>query len=408
MSAFLQFIKEDAKQYLVDAVLIENVLLTLDAQPRSFQLDCKTNIFECLPGANSDFSFITKKKSLRRHSNKLRAKYNVEIEHFVGKVAHEQMLMLADMHKRRWAYESVNSAFNTESRIATYLAYTENKLLTILKCNDEVVAMHYGMLFDKTLLWHTPIINIKYLDYSPLEILLYETALFCSQQELKALDFGLGQEVYKHRFSNSNRNVYIGLIPVSSKGWLCYFFQKNIHTEKIRKNLILLRYKIKCCVKWCMRLNRNIEYYAYLSNNHGVVPQFKLVVIDSFADLYDLFILNNMKLEMYHYQRIKDKNMFLCLVDERQEILCCGWSTFAPTFFVGEINKLIDNKSKMMLYDYVTPLAHRNRGYYTHLLTLIADTFKEHSPVIFAERKNIASNKAIMKAGFRKAIYEVL
>ena len=57
--------------------------------------------------------------------------------------------------------------------------------------------------------------NIKYFSYSPIEVLLYETAKFCKDNEVEVLDFGIGNEYYKNRFSNKKEVLYQYLLPVN-------------------------------------------------------------------------------------------------------------------------------------------------------------------------------------------------
>ena len=58
------------------------------------------------------------------------------------------------------------------------------------------------------LLFHTPVINKKFMKYSPMRVLISETARYCNDNNFKLFDFGLGHEAYKDRFANDNRLIY--------------------------------------------------------------------------------------------------------------------------------------------------------------------------------------------------------
>src|SRR3990167_6850053 len=239
LSFFLKFIRSDAKNYKVDAVLLENILLHPECIV-GFKQGCRVNIFYANKEANDSlFAPLLAKKSLRRHYNKMKSTFNYRCEHIIGNFSQQSIETLSTLHKQRWAYESVQSAFYEQDRIGLYSLHKSNKVLTTIYDKDQVIAIHFGMILGQTLLWHTPVINIKYLDFSPLEVLLFETIKFFNQNDLTKLNFGLGDESYKIRFANSYQNTYFKLLPISLKGFVCLFANKMLDTNKIKNNTLL-------------------------------------------------------------------------------------------------------------------------------------------------------------------------
>ena len=67
----------------------------------------------------------------------------------------------------------------------------------------------------------------------------------------------------------------------------------------------------------------------------------------------------------------------------------------------SEKNKTIDVKDGVILYDFYTQSKFRNKGYYQKLLACILNDIEPNSKAyIYALKSNVASNKAILKAGF--------
>ena len=96
-----------------------------------------------------------------------------------------QNLPTGGMHGPRWTFDNFDSAFNNKKRLFFYDEDLENRLLTTISINDNILAMHYGMIIEDTLIWHTPVLNIQYLDFSPIEILLSETASYCQTHQIQ-------------------------------------------------------------------------------------------------------------------------------------------------------------------------------------------------------------------------------
>ena len=97
--------------------------------------------------------------------------------------------------------------FSNPTRIRQYEAAAGRVLLTRVVAGGELFAIHYGLVFGNTLLWHTPVINVAFLDYSPLEDVIGTVANSCDQRNIKTIDLGLGNESYKARFGNADQEV---------------------------------------------------------------------------------------------------------------------------------------------------------------------------------------------------------
>lgn len=203
--SFLSFIFESSSKIGFDILVLDNILSTM---PSKFILSYDSKVFN-KDMVSKGFSHITSKKSLRHARNRCKKKFDYIVEHHIGNyIKDEHINILSRLHKLKWKSENIDSAFNDENRKHFYSSYKENKIFSMIKINNDILAVHYGILYNDTLLFHTPVINKKFLKYSPMQVLISETARYCDENNFKIFDLGLGHESYKDRFSNSNRQIY--------------------------------------------------------------------------------------------------------------------------------------------------------------------------------------------------------
>ena len=112
-------------------------------------------------------------------------------------------------------------------------------------------------------------------------------------------------------------------------------------------------------------------------------------------NLSDYFKKNNLKL-----QRFGNKKKFLVLVNDKN-ILSSGWIYFGRRWTITEIQKKIKLKKTYLLFDFETPYEIRKKGYYTLLLRLIHNRYRKKRLAIYSVTSNYASNKAIIRSGFK-------
>ena len=96
---------------------------------------------------------------------------------------------------------------------------------------------------------------------------------------------------------------------------------------------------------------------------------------------------------------------YLCLI-KNNVILCDGWAT-ERQLLISEINKTLQLSSGYILYDYNTVIKFRRKGYYQLLLNCIINEF-DTVLYIYSLKNNIASNKAILSAGFKEINQDII
>jgi len=87
-------------------------------------------------------------------------------------------------------------------------------LFSVVKLDNKPIAYHCGFIYNNKLIWYLPTFNINYEKYSPGLILLREVYNFVSKGDIKEIDFTVGEESYKKRFSNKvGKNLEIKFFP---------------------------------------------------------------------------------------------------------------------------------------------------------------------------------------------------
>lgn len=394
---FLSFIKIFSRTKGVELLIFENIQKNIAGIA---WLKKKEYVYSFDKNKSKEgFSFISSKKSLKRHRNRLINNFKYDVKHFRGKEISRHLSRLEILHKERWAFDNFDSAFNNKKRLFFYDEDLENRLLTTISINGKILAMHYGMIVEDTLIWHTPVLNIQYLDFSPIEILLSETASYCQNHQIQQLDFGIGTEKYKMRFSNIKEDLYQYYIPISFKAtfliYLSEYIKRTFTISLIKSNLRSTLHKIKS-MKNALNFYylEKVELIEQVENN-----EISFKMIRSFSDFVNFRRDNQLIVKRFQYDRLINGDYYFCLISDNQ-ILCEGWATSNP-LYMTEVNKTFKHENAYILYDYHTPENYRRRGYYKLLLRNIIN-YLDKNLYIYSLKNNKASNKAILEVGFKK------
>ena len=191
-----------------------------------------------------------------------------------------------------------------------------------------------------------------------------------------------------------NKNDFKSII----KSWMIkfIFFKQiilKIFIKKIKKfiseikkyNNIVLIYKH----------NPELDKKTKYENN-----QYSFQEVKEYSELNqfkNIEILINKKDWLY---RLKSKDS-LFLIKDKNNILAYGWGCKFYPINISEINKKIQSEKSYILYDFHTSKEYRNQGLYQNLLSYIINHF-DKTLIIFSLKKNIRSNHAIKKVGFKK------
>jgi len=398
LTELLSVIRRQARAAGADAVSFPAIVLPEGLTPPPPLRRADTRVFDARAVAEG-WNWFVNKKSLRYQRNKLRRLFRYEARHVCGDIRPEDLEELGALHRERWRMDGVRSPFHDAERGRAYLCRPENKVLTTLTVNGEPLAMNFAMLAGDTLLWHTVAINVKYLDHSPIQVLLLETSEFCKAQGLQMLDFGVGDEPYKERFANARRAVYEAFLPLTPRARALEFARAHVDAQRVRERLSAARTAAgRAKGRWVTR-GQTVVCYETTGRADAPDGEARLDVPDAFEDFVDLARRLDLPLERMHHERYAAGARFAALHDGRQ-LLSQGWVTRAEPFWIEETDRHILLDGSVMLFDFETPPAQRRRGYYTTLLRGLLARYPGETVRIYALSGNAASNKAIRRAGF--------
>lgn len=352
--------------------------------------------------ASEGWEEIFGSRDLKRKDNRIRRETAYRCEHRLGDLGDAELRALMDLHVERWRFQGPRSRFEREEPRRLMEAYPrENKLLTSIYDGDELVAAHFGMCFRETLLWHTPAINVKYVRHSPLMQLFLETARYAEANGFRAIDLGLGQEEYKARVSNADRAIFQYVRAVSARGMpaaAAFAARKRwgARAKPLVETLADAPRKLKLKAS---QVKNIVRVYELEGAPQVTKPGLDLGALNDWPALVDLCRANALTPTEKYHDRLRRGDTFLFLHDDAGQVLSYGWGCTEPEIDISEVGRKVDNRGRVMLFDFWTPTAHRGNGYYTELLRRIVAQPGRYQ--IFVLSKNTPSRKAIEKVGFQ-------
>jgi CelD/BcsL family acetyltransferase involved in cellulose biosynthesis len=75
--------------------------------------------------------------------------------------------------------------------------------LSCLKINEQIIAAHFGLIFNNTFTFCVPSYDSRFAKYSPGRLLIYFLIKHCFDSRISYFDFGPGEETYKYEWSNN-------------------------------------------------------------------------------------------------------------------------------------------------------------------------------------------------------------
>lgn len=292
-----------------DALLLPHLLAPLPEGSEAWQDPFANRYFDA-GRADKGWAGLTGKDSLRRHRNRARRELAYRVEHIAGRLPADLLARIAELHRERWAFDGVRSLFADPARPAQYQACAQRALLTLVFDGEALLAAHIGLRFGETLIWHTPVINLRYLAWSPLEVLLLETAEECARTGVRVLDFGLGDEAYKSRFANALRPVVNLFVPCSWRGRLVHCLLRRDGLRGLRRRLAALRAKLSGA--W--PAERDVWLLPPAGGTLPSCPDAPLPeAVGDFSRLVDLFRAAGWPLRRAHHERLRRGGIFLAL-----------------------------------------------------------------------------------------------
>lgn len=249
----------------LDVVKQENWSLTLNSQPRwARYMDAfleagkrrkayfSTSEIAVCPVFEAEspeamYKRTNKSRNLRYKRNRIIREQGAEYEVLVGNHDLEHWVNeFCQTHIRRWEDTGTPSAYrNSPSKqrdlVKILEAWTKDGALVrfAIKVKQERIAFCVGLVQENSLIYHSLTHNPDYDKYSPGKTLLMLVGEWMRDQGLSILDFGYGDEGYKYRFANQERQLISIFISSSSN---ILFILKSKLIKSVRENPKLIKY----------------------------------------------------------------------------------------------------------------------------------------------------------------------
>jgi hypothetical protein len=400
----LESVRRDARQCGADLVHLNNQLVPqwLDRIPARLRSATETKLFDTAL-AEDGWQAILERKSLKRvwkNASKLPGYRAVTT---VGTLSRQDIEALAVLHRERWRFAGVRSAFANARRIEEYLCHPANKVLTKAMLGDEILGCHYGMLYGDLLLFHTPVINVKYLKLSPLKVLIVETVRFCAARGLRYLDLGLGDESYKEYSANATRQAHEILMPVTLRGRMGSLLHRHGRPERVKAALTRTRDSAGRIGKALKARLRPPRWYEADGGTIGLpAATLQVTCIESYEPFVDFCRGHDVPLEEAHYERFKESAFFVALHCD-SKVFSYGWCRHRGNCPSPGKNGTPSAPDQLVLFAY-HELQDREEpgkhGALAELLKTLGRKFPVKTIATFLPGFEAAEEESLLRAGF--------
>jgi len=140
-------------------------------------------------------------------------------------------------------------------------------------------------------------------------------------------------------------------------------------------------------------------YEAKKNKKKLFFKNFKILKLDGIKLNKNKNIFNKLNIKKKRTRFLKKH--FLLILYFKKDPVCIGWMYQGKKWLISEINKEINIKDKILLYDFFTFKNFRNRGYYTIILKLTKNIKTNKNFLIYCLSRNHASKRGIVNAKFK-------
>ena len=128
---------------------------------------------------------------------------------------------------------------------------------------------------------------------------------------------------------------------------------------------------------------RSVEIYEKNSNlNFKCQNKFKFKIYKNLSNIKKKEISNYFKIYKDKKKRFQNNCVFLTL-SFNKNLVSSGWLFRGKKWKITEVNRDLNVLNKIVIFDFITLPEYRNKGYYTKLLKLIIDKFKNKNILIY-------------------------
>jgi hypothetical protein len=285
------------------------------------------------------------------------------------------------------------------------------------------------------LIYGLPSFSTEFNHLQPGTILVSSIGKWVGENGFTIFDFGLGSEKYKLRYANKNHMLYRvfasrsrfnillikGLLEQNIRGnnflnnlWenmINLRFRKFINIQKINFDRIKVSFSLflsapffhtKRIIK--TRISPNIIYYKFNKENSVNFKEEKHnITIPNLSSILEFANNNpslNAKSRSTYIKRFHTKNETPFAIVKNNRILQLSWASYEVEDNVKKHANIKQENKVMKIYDCITDIDHRRKGYYKSVLSHIIEHHVNTDIIIYTDDWNTPSQKAISQVGF--------
>lgn len=165
-------------------------------------------------GHEAEARSIRDRASLRRRINYFRRSGALTYRDFHTREEIEPYLdRFFQQHIARWALAGTPSLFLNPKNVEFYRALTGHLsetgwlLFSAVELDGNPIACHYGFDFKGTLMWYKPAFDVRHARHSPGMVMVAHLLDYAIENNRRELDFTVGDEPFKKRFTNRERHT---------------------------------------------------------------------------------------------------------------------------------------------------------------------------------------------------------
>ncbi|MEQ8517559.1 MAG: GNAT family N-acetyltransferase [Cytophagales bacterium] len=303
---------------------------------------------------------------------------------------------------------------------------------------DEQMAAVICLINNDRIIYSLPSYSSKYEDSHISLVLLVYIGQWAAENGYKIFDFGVGAESYKLRFANKiykvNR-IYISNSIFQSnfiKSKFDYLIRNNQFVEKFWEKLILNFYRTRLKTFVHNAYDKMSSFFSYLKNPTALIKKLKSKILGHsvlfyvseakksnhsneskesslyMPDFYEFIEFMNENTNLSFLERnifienYQNDNYELYGLKENGKLVQVSWLTISkdnqlPKEIISELN----DEPIAIIKNCFTDLNFRRKGFYSKMLELLIETHRNYNKVIYTDDFNLASQKGILKAGFK-------
>lgn len=161
-----------------------------------------------------DAQTVLRRASVRRRVNRFARDGTLRCLHLTAPEAIRPFLdQFVDQHITRWAGEGTPSLFLDERNVTFHreltkrLGATGAVVFTVIEHGGQAIAFHFGFDYNRAIVWYNSSFDVRLAKHSPGLVLLHFLIARAIAEERTELDFTIGDEKFKKRFTNHTRKT---------------------------------------------------------------------------------------------------------------------------------------------------------------------------------------------------------